>query len=164
MPTWCSGVQCMGAGNGNESSDHAHAPHSVFAKRYSVTRPRAAFCCWRLLVSVHNSQSGKQLLCTIYIALSSIHFIWHFFGKAYNSYFWLVELLWKLQVFSFWWWIFVTQATCTRQTLLPSLSLPYYSSSSCAECYIWYANNILFLFKMKTGQCLCLSWKVLVLN
>lgn len=80
----------MGAGNGNKSPDPVHSPHAVFAKRYLITRPRAAFCCWTPLVPVHLIQSGKELLRTIYIASFSIHFIWRFIGKGCNSYFSLV--------------------------------------------------------------------------
>lgn len=80
----------MGASNDNKNPDHAHSPHSVFAKRYLITRPRAPFCCWRPHFCPLNSQRGKQPLCTIYIAAFSNNFIWHFIGKGRNSFFSLV--------------------------------------------------------------------------
>lgn len=45
MPGCPQGPHCTGA----RSPDHAYSPQSLFAKRYSVTRPRAAFTAGDLL-------------------------------------------------------------------------------------------------------------------
>lgn len=140
VPTWCSGAHSTCAGSGSESPDHAHSLHSVFAKRCLITRPRA-FCCWKTFVSVHWIQHGKHNL----IASHSISFGIVLAKAVTVISVWWVELLWKLQVYAFCWWIFMTQAICTRQTSWPFLSLPCYSSSSWAEWYIWCANNTLIL-------------------
>lgn len=132
------------------------SPHSVFAKRYLVTRPGTVFCSWKPLLSDHQTQELEQLLHTIYGASFFIHFIWHFIGKGYNSYFSLVGgVPMKLQIFSFTWWIFMTQAIWTRQNLLLFLSFPYYPS--CAQCYMWCANNILTEY---SEFCFILKWEL----
>lgn len=114
----------------------------IFAKRYLITIPGTVFCCWKPLVSDHQTRDLKHLLHTIYVASFFIHLIWHFIGKGCNSYFSLVGgVPVKLRIFLFRWWIFMTQAIWTRQTLMPFLYFPYYPN--CAQCCMWCANNIL---------------------
>lgn len=127
METW------MCAGSGNQSPDHAHSPHSVFAKRSLITRHGTMFCCWRPLVSDHQTRDLKQLLHTIYV--DSFLSIWHVIGKGCNSYFSLVGgvpmktpdlLIYMMNIHD--------SSNLNQADLLPFLSLPYYSS--CAECYM----------------------------
>lgn len=161
VPTRCS-WRC---GCVRQCQSMPHSPHSVFAKKYFITRPGTVFCCWKPLVCDHQTQDLKLLLHTIYVASFFIHLIWHFIGKDCNSYFSLVGgVPIKLHIFSFRWWILMTQAIWTKikkQTLLPFF--PFSSSqavhNAISDVQIRFSQNILSSLSFENE-----NWTVSKLN